>query len=223
MLKLRRSCVLRRTYATRRRAPPVPDDRAADACVSRCQTAPGRSPDERSEIRGASAGGMVPACRGACHRAALRADPLAHAGYELVFLIFMFPLPVRFLLFFHFPAPTRGGRSADRRPDAASASGCVHDRTRALTFEARARRRSDPTPRLSALHCDVFWTRPSILLSFFPGPGSNGCSWGRATRGAGRCPPTCGRKPRRGRHTLLGLSGSPLEKTPLREQGWDDV
>src|SRR5215475_2252298 len=92
---------------------------------------------------------------------------------------------------------------------------CVHDRTRALTFEARARRRSDPTPRLSALHRDVFWTRPSILFSFFPGPGSNGCSWGRATRGAERCPPTCGRKPLRGRHTLLGLSGSPLEKTPL--------
>src|SRR5262249_43212053 len=57
------------------------------------------------------------------------------------------------------------------------------DRTRALTLEARARRRSDPTPRLSALHRDVFWTRPSILLSFFPGPGSNGCSWGRPRSG----------------------------------------
>jgi hypothetical protein len=112
------------------------------------------------------------------------------------------------------PRPDGGGRSADRRPDAASASGCVHDRTRALTFEARARRRSYPTPRLSALHRDVFWTRPSALLSLFPGPGSNGCSLGSCSRDAGRCPPRCGGKPRRGRHTLLGLSGSPLEKTP---------
>jgi len=30
-------------------------------------------------ISGADSG--APACRGACHRAALRADPLAHAGY----------------------------------------------------------------------------------------------------------------------------------------------
>jgi hypothetical protein len=120
--------------------------------------------------------------------------------------------------FLSFPTPDEGRAERRQAPGCSRASGCVHDRTRALTFEARARRRSDPTPRLSALRRDVFWTRPSALFSFFPGPGSNGCSWGRGSRDAGRCPPTCGGKPRRGRHTLLGLSGSPLEGSP-HEQG----
>src|SRR5262249_27595401 len=125
-----------------------------------------------------------------------------------------------FLLFL---SPPDEGRAERRQaPGCCVHPECVHDRTRALTFEARARRRSDPTPRLSALHRDVFWTRPSILFSFFPGPGSNGCSWGRATRGAGRCPPACGRKPRRGRHTLLRLTGPPPVGAP-HEQGWGDV
>jgi hypothetical protein len=68
-------------------------------------------------------------------------------------------------------------------------------------------------------------SRRSTVTFFGPGPALyDRCSldqaamaalWGRASRDAGRCPPRCGRKPRRGRHTLLGLSGSPLEKTPL--------
>src|SRR5215471_5456127 len=53
------------------------------------------------------------------------------------------------------------------------------------------------------------------LLSLFPGPGSNGCSWGSHSRDAGLVLPRCDRNPLRGRHTLLGLSGSPLEKAPL--------
>ena len=53
-------------------------------CFSfRMSNSPGRSPDERSEIRVPSARRGLPAYRGACHRAALRADPLAHAGYEV--------------------------------------------------------------------------------------------------------------------------------------------
>jgi hypothetical protein len=149
--------------------------------------------------------------------------PVGSCGLRTCFSDFHLFTPfLASFFFFPFPPPTRGGRSADRRPDAASAPGCVHDRTRALTFAARARRRSYPTPRLSALHRDVFWTRPSTLLSFFPGPGSNGCSWGPASRDAGRCPPAGGRKPRRGRHTLLRLTGPPPVDAP-HEQGWRGV
>ena len=39
-----------------------------------------RNPDERSDLRGQ----QTPAGRGVYHRAALRADPLAHAGYRLL-------------------------------------------------------------------------------------------------------------------------------------------
>jgi hypothetical protein len=67
-----------------------------------------------------------------------------------------------------------------------------------------------------------FGPGPAFYLSFFPGPGSNGCSWGRAARGAGRCPPRYGGKPRRGRHTLLRLTGPPPVGAP-HEQGWSDV
>src|SRR5215467_10300381 len=126
------------------------------------------------------------------------------------------------LLLFPFPAPTGAGGAPIGARMLRAHPVCVHDRTRALTLEARARRRSYPTPRLSALHRDVFWTRPSILLSFLPGPGSNGCSWGRGSRGAGRCPPRYGRKPLRGRHTLLRLTGPPPVGAP-HEQGWGDV
>src|SRR5262249_10830831 len=119
--------------------PPPIVQASVSACralfYSRCQTAPDRSPDERSDIRDPSRGRDRPACR------------FAHAGYELVSLIFIC-ISLCFFLFLS-SIPARGGRSADRRPDAASASGCVHDRTRALTFfrgESPAPERPDAAP-----------------------------------------------------------------------------
>jgi hypothetical protein len=82
-------------------------------------------------------GVMGPRFRG--DDSAMNSCPLRFSSFAslLIFLLGLFILS-RFS-FFPFAAPMRGGRSADRRPDAASASGGVHDRTRALTFEARAR------------------------------------------------------------------------------------
>ena len=67
-------------------------------------------------------------------------------------------------------------------------------------------------------------SRRSTVTFFGPGPAlyyrcsldqaAMAALWGRASRDAGRCPPRCGGKPLRGRHTLLGLSGSPLEDSP---------
>ena len=141
--------------------------RHAGLSASRCQTAPGRSPDERSDIRDPPVGSP--------HVASLmRATRFFRFSFA--------SLPSGLPSSFHSP-PRRGAGGAPIGARMLRASGCVHDRTRALTFEARARRRSDPTPRLSALHRDVFWTGPSALLSLFPGPGSNGCSLGSCLQG----------------------------------------
>src|SRR5262249_25573213 len=92
---------------------------------------------------------------------------------------------------------------------------CVHDRTRALTFEARARHfQRRKCPPLGAPPWRFFGCT-GALLSLFPGPGSNGCSGGQDSRDAGLVLPRCDRNPLRGRHTFLGLPVSPLEKTPL--------
>ena len=144
--------------------------------------------------------------------------PLRFCSFASLFIFLL----CRFFILLPFPAPDEGRGGAPIGARMLRASGCVHDRTRALTFAARARRRSYPTPRLSALRRGVFWTRPSALLSLFPGPGSNGCSLGSCSRDAGRCPPRCGRKPRRGRHTLLRLTGPPPVGAP-HEQGWSDI
>jgi hypothetical protein len=99
---------------------------------------------------------------------------------------------------------------------------CVHDRTRALTFEARARRRKRPDAApVGAPPWRFLEPAPALFCCFFPwdqaaflpaavvdGPGDAGRpSVGAVANRAGDAT------------TLLSLSGSPLEKTPLDEQG----
>jgi hypothetical protein len=127
------------------------------------------------------------------------------------------PIPIHCSLF-PFAGP-EGRAERRRRPDAAGIRWCVHDRTRALTFSRREPGAGATRRRASRRSTVAFsGTSAGALFSLFPGPGSNGCSWGQWLQGRRPALRRCGRKPRRGRHTSLRLTGPPPEGAP-HEQG----
>jgi len=73
---------------------------------------------------------------------------------------------------------------------------------------------SDGNARLSALRRGDFWMYRRFII-VVPWTRQQWLLLGSHSRDAGLVLPRRSRNPHRGRHTLLGLSGSPLEKTPL--------
>src|SRR5262249_45792121 len=157
--------------------------------------------------------------------------PLAR-GRQCYFLAaafrFICPLlPFCFLLlassFFFIRRPDEG--RAERR----QAPGCrVAHPVACMTARGLSLSRGEPVisrdgnARPSALHRGDFWMYRRFIF-VVPWTRQQWLLLGSHSRDAGLVLPRCSRNPLRGRHALLGLSGSPLEKTPLDEQGWSDL
>ena len=117
-------------------------------------------------------GEVGPACR------------FAHAGYE-VSSIFICSPPnppsFAFLSSISHPDEGAGGAPIGARMLRLHPDACMTARGLSLS---RREPGAGATRRHASRRSTVtfFGTRPSILFSFFPGPGSNGCSWGRGSR-----------------------------------------